>query len=137
MSEHDHVVSRDEQEIVRGYVLFRPLYRPDITFKKTIPFIAGYLVLVAGIVFFYGWKIGLITGGAIVLVFMRKILITIIELYQHYAPEDVRRRCMLMPTCSEYGYLAIKKYGAFFGMLRILNRLFFRCQGDIYYIDNP
>ena len=137
MSEHDHVVSRDEQEIVRGYVLFRPLYRPDITLKKTIPFIAGYLVLVAGIVFFYGWKIGLIVAADIVLVFMRKILITIIELYQHYAPEDVRRRCMLMPTCSEYGILAIKKYGAFIGMLKIIKRLFFKCQGYIYYIDNP
>ena len=32
-------ISKDEQEIVRGYVLFRPLYRPNITIAKTIPFI--------------------------------------------------------------------------------------------------
>jgi len=131
------VISRDEQEVVRGYVLFRPLYRPNVTLKKTIPYIAGYLALVGGIVFFKGWKVGLLTGGIIILVFMRKILIHLIELYQHYAPEDVRRKCMCKPTCSEYAILSIRKYGAFFGMLKTLNRLFRRCQGNIYYIDNP
>lgn len=123
--------------MVRGYVLFRPMYRPNITLAKTIPFIVLFLVLVGGIVYLKGWKIGLLSGGAILLLFSRFILIKLIELYQHYAPEEVRRKCMLKPTCSEYAIIAIRKYGPFYGMFKTIMRLFFVCRGDIYHIDNP
>ena len=72
-------ISKDEQEIVRGYVLFRPLYRPNITIAKTIPFIGAYLCIVGGIVFWKGWMIGIIGGLIILLVLARVILIKLID----------------------------------------------------------
>mgnify|MGYP003468135086 FL=1 len=130
-------ISKDEQEIVRGYVLFRPLYRPNITIAKTIPFIGAYLCIIGGIVFWKGWMIGIIGGLIILLVLARVILIKLIELYQHYAPENVRRNCLLKPTCSEYAILAIKQYGALIGMIKTIHRLFHTCRGYTYHIDEP
>ena len=60
-----------------------------------------------------------------------------IKLYQHYAPEDIRRRCLFMPTCSEYTILAIRKYGSIIGLCKSYFRLFYRCRGNIYMIDYP
>ncbi|MDO4363209.1 MAG: membrane protein insertion efficiency factor YidD [Clostridia bacterium] len=60
-----------------------------------------------------------------------------IKLYQHYAPEEIRRRCLFKPTCSEYAILAIKKYGLIIGLVKTYNRLFKKCKGNIYRIDYP
>ncbi|NWJ40693.1 MAG: membrane protein insertion efficiency factor YidD [Geothrix sp.] len=68
---------------------------------------------------------------------MRKALIGIIRLYQRYAPEDVRRRCLFMPTCSEYAILVLQKHGVIIGLLMIFDRLWYRCRGTIYRIDYP
>ncbi len=68
---------------------------------------------------------------------MRSIFIGLVHLYQHYAPEDIRRRCLLQPTCSEYMILAIEKYGAVKGAAKGIRRLFFTCRGNIYRIDYP
>lgn len=68
---------------------------------------------------------------------MRSIFIGLVHLYQHYAPEEIRRRCLLQPTCSEYMILAIEKYGAVKGAAKGIRRLFFTCRGNIYRIDYP
>jgi putative component of membrane protein insertase Oxa1/YidC/SpoIIIJ protein YidD len=60
-----------------------------------------------------------------------------IRLYQHYAPEEIRRRCLFMPTCSEYAIMAVQKYGGIIGLCKSYFRLFFRCKGNIYQIDYP
>jgi len=33
-----------------------------------------------------------------------------ILIYQRVAPGDIRSRCRFVPTCSEYGLLALKKF---------------------------
>jgi putative component of membrane protein insertase Oxa1/YidC/SpoIIIJ protein YidD len=68
---------------------------------------------------------------------LRRALIGAIRLYQRYAPEDVRRRCLFKPTCSEYGILAMEKYGVVIGLIKLYDRLVLRCRGNIYRIDDP
>ena len=65
------------------------------------------------------------------------IIIGAIKLYQHYAPEEIRRRCLFMPTCSEYTIMAIHKYGTIIGLCKSYYRLMYRCRGNIYQIDYP
>ena len=68
----------------------------------------------------------LIAVGAFLLVmfFVRKrFFIFFVKLYQAYAPDDVRMRCVFTPSCSEYMILAIEKYGVIKGIAKGLNRL--------------
>lgn len=56
---------------------------------------------------------------------MKKLLIKMIEIYQ-ITPLSTHSRCKFTPTCSEYGILAIEKYGAFKGTLLTIKRII-RC----------
>ena len=68
---------------------------------------------------------------------LRYVVIGAVKLYQHYAPEEIRRRCLFMPTCSEYTIMAVQKYGVIVGLGKSYVRLFYRCSGNIYMIDYP
>jgi putative component of membrane protein insertase Oxa1/YidC/SpoIIIJ protein YidD len=70
------------------------------------------------------------------LIFSKKIFITLIQLYQHYASESTRRQCTLMPSCSEYALLALSKYNTFKALYKIYIRLTRKCKGN-YQIDYP
>ncbi len=67
----------------------------------------------------------------------KKACIGMIRLYQRYAPEHVRRRCVCMPTCSEYGILCLQKYNLIKALLKIYKRLFKTCGPNDYIIDWP
>ncbi len=56
-------------------------------------------------------------------VFLKQIVITLVKLYQFFAPEKVRLRCRFEPSCSQYMILAIEKYGLFKGLKKGINRL--------------
>lgn len=71
------------------------------------------------------------------LVTLKHMVIGVVKLYQHYAPDDVRRKCILKPTCSEYMILAVEKYGVFRGVKKGVHRLLFTCRGWDYRIDEP
>lgn len=73
----------------------------------------------------------------IFIITLRMSLIGLVHLYQHYAPEQMRRRCLCMPSCSEYMILAIKKYGPFIGVYKGIRRLTKTCDGILYKIDYP
>ena len=60
-----------------------------------------------------------------------------IKLYQHYAPEEIRRRCLFMPTCSEYAIMAVRRYGGIIGLCKSYYRLVYLCRGNIYKIHYP
>ena len=60
-----------------------------------------------------------------------------IKLYQHYAAEEVRRRCLFMPTCSEYAIMAVRKYGGIIGLCKSYYRLKYLFRGNIYKIHYP
>ena len=141
--------SEQEQELVRKYVLERPLYRPSVTyFKAFLLFFVSALCLFAISVFVF--RLFRLFGAAVnkvlfftvfygvaFVVFARWVGVLCIRLYQHYAPEEVRRRCLLKPTCSEYAVIVIKKYGLLIGGIKTWIRLYYKCRGDVYYIDEP
>lgn len=52
---------------------------------------------------------------------MKKIVLKAIKIYQQYFP--LRGNCRFYPTCSEYSYLAIKKYGLIKGVYLSLLRI--------------
>lgn len=147
--------SEEERELVRKYVMERPLVRPPITFKKAAVNIFAFIavnVIFALLTFFISFSLGIINVAKhkellfIALFFLcfcvlfsfiirKKIVVALIQLYQHYAPEDVRRRCLLKPTCSEYAILAVQKYGIIRGGIKTWIRLNYKCRGNVYYID--
>lgn len=67
--------------------------------------------------------------AAIALLTARSNLLLAIRLYQRYAPENVRGRCAMTPTCSEYAVLAIRRYGILRGSWMTYRRLRYRCDG--------
>ncbi len=59
----------------------------------------------------------------------RPNVVLAIRLYQRYAPEHIRLRCAMTPTCSEYAVLAIRRHGILRGTLMTYRRLRHRCDG--------
>lgn len=159
------IPSQEEQIIAEKYVLERPLNRPRTNAKTAIKKVMAYLLLsfAIGVSTLYLFTrlgifklfperilvfkmqhpvlfnilfimlIYILTG----LLCLKKAVILCIELYQHYAPEEIRRRCLFKPTCSEYAILAIKKYGLIIGLVKAYKRLFKKCRGNIYGVDYP
>lgn len=141
--------SNEERELVRKYVLERPLYRPNITYLK------AFLIVFCGVlgitifsvaVFSALSSFGLTLKKSIYFpifflvsfaICARWIGILAVKLYQHYASEEIRRRCLLKPTCSEYAIIVLKKYGFLIGGIKIWIRLNYKCRGNVYYIDEP
>ena len=57
---------------------------------------------------------------------MKKLMIFLIELYRKYISPMKSTKCPYIPTCSEYGLEAVKKYGALKGGFLALWRII-RC----------
>ncbi|VWL85084.1 membrane protein insertion efficiency factor YidD [Oceanivirga miroungae] len=55
---------------------------------------------------------------------MKKILLSLIKIYQKISRKFLKKRCIYYPTCSEYTKQAIIKYGvlkgSYLGFKRIL-----------------
>ena len=66
---------------------------------------------------------------------MKTVFLWLIRFYQKYISPCKRPCCRFVPTCSEYAYEAISKYGAIKGGVLALWRLL-RCNpfnnGDIF-----
>jgi putative component of membrane protein insertase Oxa1/YidC/SpoIIIJ protein YidD len=148
-----------EQEEAWEYVCRRELTRPPTSIKRTLRYGMQFLgidILVTLICtylvqYFYQksefifltYSINLlaviflfITSLGLVLV-SKKAVIGSVRLYQRYAPERIRRKCIFKPTCSEYMILALEKYGLIKGLYKGCYRMFFRCKGFFYSIDYP
>jgi putative component of membrane protein insertase Oxa1/YidC/SpoIIIJ protein YidD len=161
----DRMPTEWEQDVAEIYVNERQLVRPDTTVKTALIYVlifilvtvvftwlVHYVFLTVGIVSylpsnmqnFYETHPDLsivILCGAVVLVEMffclKYAIIGAIKLYQRYAPEDIRRRCLFMPTCSEYTIMVVRKYGAVIGFCKAYFRLVYLCRGNIYRIHYP
>ena len=68
---------------------------------------------------------------------LKYIGIKIVECYQHYATEQTRRKCLCVPSCSEYAILCLKKYSLIHALTKIRKRLFVTCKGYDFIIDQP
>jgi putative membrane protein insertion efficiency factor len=161
----EDIPSQFEQDIAEDYVCNREILRPDFTFLKALKngsltigltFLLSlvlYKVLDALSVFlflpteiqkgqeenpeFFFLLFFLSLMLLVFVLFLKKILIGIVKLYQHYASEDVRRRCLFKPTCSEYTLLVLQKHGVIIGLYKAYIRIFKKCRGNIYRIDFP
>lgn len=137
--------------MVYDYCNIRPLERPDITVVKAVrkwlmislaemllSIGIAYLLMHFGCMFFNAtWKTFLVLLLFFNIIVSRFFFIDCVMLYQHYAPEETRRRCLLKPTCSEYAIIALRKYGTIIGGCKVIYRLKFKCRGYYYYIDEP
>lgn len=135
---------KTEEEIVKEYVLLRPLNRPRVSVFHLLFLLSAYVVICFFLskyiiyitktekqifVFFIVYFVLFLCSG-------RGILIVFVKCYQRYAPESVRRKCRCMPTCSEYAIAVLKKYCLFIAFYKIMNRVFYTCKGK-YKIDEP
>ena len=59
--------------------------------------------------------------------FLEKIAISLIIFYQKFLSNTSRGCCIYTPTCSTYSILAIKRYGAFKGVVLSTKRIV-RCR---------
>jgi putative membrane protein insertion efficiency factor len=67
---------------------------------------------------------------------LKQIVLWLILIYQKYAPDYVRLACVFEPTCSEYMFQSIVKYGLVAGMFHGVKRLL-RCHGANGKLDEP
>ena len=124
-----------EQEALIDYCINRKLIRPktniitatkylivlELTTLLIVSFVAKLLVFVG---FSYNFTLlHFFVSVVLILMFFKRFSILLIELYQHYASEEKRRKCTLKPSCSEYAVIALNKYGIFKALKKISIRL--------------
>ncbi|MCF8001517.1 MAG: membrane protein insertion efficiency factor YidD [Halanaerobiales bacterium] len=54
---------------------------------------------------------------------MSKLILWLIKVYQKVISPWTPKTCRFHPTCSEYSYQAVKKYGAFKGGFKSIKRI--------------
>ncbi len=54
---------------------------------------------------------------------LKKIILEIIKFYQIFISPIFGKRCRFYPSCSEYTYLTIKKYGLLIGAKKGIKRI--------------
>jgi putative component of membrane protein insertase Oxa1/YidC/SpoIIIJ protein YidD len=144
----DNYPSQAEQDEAWAYCCKRKVIRPDMDISRACFFTVAFICIVLLISISVNALFNIPGETNRIISFLscfvlgiaickKKIIIGIVELYQHYAPEHIRRKCLLKPTCSEYMILAIEKYGVIRGVYKGMYRLLVKCRGTIYYIDFP
>lgn len=136
----------EEQKALEEYQKTRILPRPKTTKAHVAFYIAVFLCAVSGMCFGFSlvrlptpvWVVAfLICIIVFCELYFRFLGVKVVECYQHYASEDRRRRCLCIPSCSEYAILCFKKYFFIKAILKIRKRLYKTCRGDEYKRDDP
>ncbi len=96
-----------------------------IIMHSSLPIKAGIFVMVC-----------ILSGLAYFAVLCRKLLLTLITIYQKYAPGFVRSACLFEPCCSEYMRRSVLKYGAVKGFIKGIKRIL-RCRYPNGGVDEP
>lgn len=119
------------------------LIRPEINYQKIFIYLVVILILVilfSNISYYilnfldlnilkninktYFWAVLYIFWAYLIIsLYLKNILITMIRLYQRHASAEIRLKCCYQPSCSEYGVLAIDKFGVFKGTILTIKRL--------------
>ena len=136
----------EEQKRLKIYIQKRSLSCPKtnifsvLTWMFIYLFVSFFVATTVNYFFQFGryiWLIYLISYISFGLLFLKKICIKSIECYQHYAKEETRRKCVCIPSCSEYSIAVLKKYNIFKALNKIRIRLFKTCGGYGYVHDEP
>lgn len=142
----DYYESWNGQNELQAFLEHRQLVRPNVRAIHLILFgLFALLLAIADVIasiFLIDalWLIVFVNVIFIILfieIVIRFFFILSIKCYQHYAKEETRRRCLCIPSCSEYSIICLKKYPLFFAALKIRKRLFKTCKGTMYLIDKP
>ena len=137
--------NRTAQEIeAEEYCLHHELERPSLHIKVALGVSLLYMKAVSALVEFLQQYYRISVMPSIdfsiflsIPIIGRRFLIYCIQVYQHVAPEWLRRRCICKPSCSEYSIEALQKYGLLKGCYKIYIRLTKTCRGQSYIIDKP
>lgn len=132
---------------------YNPLNRPEVKFTKPIITVISFIVFNVLLGVLNGYLRGQInitasvyTAAAVIIwiladlafisIVAKKTIIWVVHVYQHYASDEVRLKCVFEPSCSEYMILAVQKYGVIRGVRKGINRLL-RCHPPNGGIDYP
>lgn len=150
MIDHDIDLFRREyarQRKLEAIVAGRKLNRPNISGRQVAALFVGLPFLLFAAVFpcvTYArgplLKILLSITAAVIVAetYLRLCLAAAVKLYQKRAKEETRRRCMCIPSCSEYALLALKRvFPLARALYKIRKRLYVTCNGDGYKVDFP
>ena len=141
MSDDNRTAQEQEAE---EYCLHHKLERPSLHVKVALGVSLLYIIAVSALVVFLHQYLGISVLLSIdfsillsITFIGRSFLIYCIQVYQHFAPEKLRRRCICKPSCSEYSIEVLRKYGLLKGCYKIYIRLTRTCRGQRYIIDKP
>ncbi|MBW4867019.1 membrane protein insertion efficiency factor YidD [Prevotella salivae] len=133
-----------ELQQVKEYCYNHKLVRPKINWPKFILVVTSYFmlsallvtasVLLTGHLFLWVVDVSLVLP---LLAYGNVLGIVLIEIYQRYASERVRRQCSCQPSCSEYATLAFRKYYWMKALYLTWRRVFFTCAKPGYHLDYP
>lgn len=110
----------------------RQLIRPRIRWTRILLFVCLLLSGALGSYFFLtalsvssGIALLVCLSGAavVLLLFLKRIIICLVQIYQRYAPDSIRNKCRFEPSCSQYMILALRKYGLWKGLRKGIDRL--------------
>ena len=131
------------EQIVNSRVLVRPKVKKwqVATCFAILPFLLCFLVFITATVSLQlEVKIFLIVLEVLVVIelYLRVCFILLVKYYQKTAKEETRRRCLCIPSCSEYALISLKRiFPLVFALLKIRKRLYVTCNGQEYKIDFP
>jgi len=137
-----------EQDVAMNYCQHHELVRPNTNFTRFVMWVLFIEItsitlsyVLCKVLHWFSIVLSFVTLYSIIspivfLIFLKKICVLLIELYQHYASEKTRRKCVMMPSCSEYALLALEKYNIFKGLYKTYIRMTTKCKGS-YKIDYP
>ena len=85
-----------------------------------------------------GWCLAGSAGVPVLWLLLRgkAMAITLVHIYQRYAPERIRMKCRYEPSCSQYMIQALERHGLFRGLWKGIGRLR-RCNRTGGGIDPP
>ena len=145
---------------VRAYCLERPLERPNVSIWGAALAVILFLMVVVLVNhaihqlcsflssdFYNSWFSAnlllahmftyFLSSALCLAAVLKRLIVGAVKLYQRYAPEEIRRKCILKPSCSEYMIRAVEMYGVWKGVERGTHRLLHTCRGWDYRIDEP
>lgn len=95
----------------------------QITTPTVICILITKLLVRIGVKFSFSITISCSALFIYILLRLKKILICLIHIYQHFAPESIRMKCRFEPSCSQYMIMSLDKYGVLKGLTTGIRRI--------------
>ena len=116
----------------RSWNYQRKLIRPTIAWWRIIIFVIALTGGTLGLYFLLVMLtlppavaicLSLASAFVVFLLYLKRILICLVRIYQRFAPASIRNKCRFEPSCSQYMILSLQKYGLRKGLAKGVNRL--------------